>query len=160
MRDFVGLNGTAYPTLGFLGDSSLVLVPHETAHQWFYSLVGNDQSRDPWLSEGLATWAQTGPESSLSIMLSTPIPSGVRNRIGKPMSFWQTYDFETLRAGLYVQTVQALASLGDATKVDCALRQFVVRNAYRTTAPRDLLGVLQSFFPLAEAKLRTHGASF
>jgi len=160
MKDFVGLNGTAYPTLGFLGDSSLVLVPHETAHQWFYSLVGNDQSRDPWLSEGLATWAQTGPENSLSIMLSTPIPSGVRNRIGKPMSFWQTFDFESIRVGLFVQTVQALASLGDATKVDCALRQFVVRNAYRTTAPRDLLGVLQSFFPLAEEKLRARGASF
>jgi hypothetical protein len=47
MRDFQGLFGTAYPTLGFLGDASVVLVPHETAHQWFYSVVGNDQSRDP-----------------------------------------------------------------------------------------------------------------
>src|SRR5262249_44450536 len=34
MTDFRGLNGTAYPTLGFVGDGSLVLVPHETAHQW------------------------------------------------------------------------------------------------------------------------------
>src|SRR6266536_366651 len=90
MKDFSGLNGTAYPTLSFLGDGSLVLVPHETAHQWFYSLVGNDQSRDPWLSEGLATWAQTGPENSLSQMLATPIPPAVHNRIGEPMSFWQS----------------------------------------------------------------------
>jgi hypothetical protein len=27
MKDFIGLSGTAYPTLGFLGDASLVLVP-------------------------------------------------------------------------------------------------------------------------------------
>ncbi|MCA1693134.1 MAG: hypothetical protein LC733_13435, partial [Actinobacteria bacterium] len=29
---------------------------HEIAHQWFYGLVGNDQGRDPWLDEGLASW--------------------------------------------------------------------------------------------------------
>ncbi len=160
MKDFNGLNGTAYPTLGFLGDGSLVLVPHETAHQWFYSLVGNDQSRDPWLSEGLATWAQTGPENSLSQMVATPIPAGVRNRIGEPMSFWQSLDFETIRLGVYVQTVQALAALGDAAKVDCALRRFVVRNAYRTTVPRDLLAALEPFFPDAAQKLRARGAPF
>jgi hypothetical protein len=160
MKDFSGLSGIAYPTLGFLGDGSLVLVPHETAHQWFYSLVGNDQSRHPWLSEGLATWAQTGPENSLSQMLATPIPAGVRNRIGEPISFWQSRDFETTRLGMYVQTAQALAALGDAAKVDCALRQFVVRNAYRTAVPRDLLAALEPFFPAAEQKLRARGAHF
>src|SRR4029077_20208461 len=108
MTDFTGFSGTAYPTLAFLGDSSLVLVPHETAHQWFYSLVGNDQSRDPWLSEGLATWAQTGPEGSLATMVGTSIPAVARNRIGEPMSYWDPLGFETLRRGVYVQTVQAL----------------------------------------------------
>ncbi len=160
MRDFTGLNGLASPTLTFLGDASLVLVPHETAHQWFYSLVGNDQWRDPWLSEGLATWAQTGPEGSLGSMLSTPIPRAVRNRIGEPMSVWDSYDFETIRTGLYVQSVQALAELGDAATVNCALRQFVVRNAYRTALPRDLLASLVEVFPDAEAKLRARGAQF
>jgi hypothetical protein len=160
MRDFTGLAGTAYPTLGFLGDGSLVLVPHETAHQWFYSLVGNDQSRDPWLSEGLATWAQTGPEQSLASMLSTPIPAAVTNRIGEPMSYWQAFDFEAIRTGLYVQSVQALAELGNAAEVDCALRRFVVRNAYRTADPRDLLAALQADFPDAEEKLRARGAHF
>jgi hypothetical protein len=160
MADPEGLFGTAYPTIGFFGDQSLVLVPHETAHQWFYSLVGNDQSRDPWISEGLATWAQTGPESSLASMLATPVPAQVRNRIGQPMTFWSGYDFETLRAGLYVQTAQALASLGSAATVNCALRSFVVRNAYRTAVPRDLLASLRRFVPDAERKLRARGARF
>ncbi len=160
MSDFSGYFGTAYPTLGFIGDLSLALVPHETAHQWFYSLVGNDQARDPWLSEGLATWAQTGPEGSLPMMLNTSIPPGVRNRIGEPMSFWSGYDFETMRIGLYVQTVQALASLGSAAMVNCGLRAIVVRNAYDTAVPQDLLASLKRFFPDAERKLRARGAHF
>jgi hypothetical protein len=158
--DFQGLSGTAYPTIAFLGDSSLVLVPHETAHQWFASLVGNDQSRNPWLSEGLATWAQAGAEGSLPSLLATPVPPQVENRIGAPMSFWQSYDFETLRAGLYVQTVQALAELGAASQVNCALRVFVVRNAYRTAVPRALLASLTKLFPDAEQRLRARGARF
>jgi hypothetical protein len=34
------------------------LVPHEVAHQWFYALLGNDVTREPWIDEGLATFAQ------------------------------------------------------------------------------------------------------
>jgi len=160
MRDFSVLSGTAYPTIGFFGASSGVLVPHETAHQWFYSLVGNDQSRDPWLSEGLATWAQTGPEGSLATMVNTSIPAVARNRIGEPMSYWDPLGFETLRRGVYVQTVQALSELGAPDAVDCALRSFVVQNAYRTTVPRDLLAALTPFFPDAEQKLSARGAHF
>ena len=160
MTDFSGLAGFAYPTIGFVGDGSLVLVPHETAHQWFYSLVGNNQARDPWLSEGLATWAQTGPERSLATLLATSIPSDVRNRLGEPMSIWDRRGFEMTRLGVYVQSVHALASLGDPAMVDCALRLFVVRNAYRTATPRDLLAALAAFFPAAETKLTAYGARF
>jgi Peptidase family M1 domain len=160
MTDFDDLAGFAYPTIGFLGDSSIALIPHETAHQWFYSLVGNDQARDPWLSEGLATWAQTAVEGSLPAQVATGIPADVRNRIGEPMSFWDPLGFEKLRLGVYVQSVQALAALGDPPTVDCALRLFTVRNAYRTARPRDLLAALVMFFPDAETKLTAYGAHF
>ncbi|HEU4673276.1 MAG TPA: hypothetical protein VFS32_10285 [Candidatus Limnocylindrales bacterium] len=30
------------------------LVEHETAHQWFYGIVGNDQAREPWTDEAAA----------------------------------------------------------------------------------------------------------
>ncbi len=33
------------------------VVAHEVAHQWFYSLVGNDQLNEPWLDEALAQYA-------------------------------------------------------------------------------------------------------
>lgn len=32
-------------------------VAHETGHQWFYNLVGDDQLDDPWLDESLAQFA-------------------------------------------------------------------------------------------------------
>jgi hypothetical protein len=31
---------------------------HETAHQWWYANVGNDQAQDPWLDEGMATYSE------------------------------------------------------------------------------------------------------
>jgi hypothetical protein len=160
MTDFGLLSGFAYPTITFLGDSSAVLIPHETAHHWFYSLVGNDQSRHPWLSEGLATWAQTGPEGSLPALRSESIPADVRNRIGEPMSFWEPRGFPKLRLGVYVQTAQALDHLGDPDDVDCALRGFVTGNAYRTAVPRDLLAAFEPFFPDTKAKLSAYGARF
>jgi hypothetical protein len=32
-------------------------VVHETAHQWFFNVVGNDQVNEPWLDESLAQYA-------------------------------------------------------------------------------------------------------
>jgi hypothetical protein len=46
-------------------------VAHETGHQWFYNLVGNDQLDDPWLDESLTQFAtlqyyedQYGPQGA------------------------------------------------------------------------------------------------
>ena len=33
------------------------VIVHEAAHQWWYSLVGNDQALHPWMDEGLAQYA-------------------------------------------------------------------------------------------------------
>jgi cytoskeletal protein RodZ len=65
--DFAG--ALEYSGLTFLGDdwyadhpggyrSRMVsLVVHEVAHQWWYGVVGNDQAREPWLDESLATYS-------------------------------------------------------------------------------------------------------
>ncbi len=34
------------------------LIPHETSHQWWFGLVGNDQCREPWLDEALAQYCE------------------------------------------------------------------------------------------------------
>lgn len=35
-----------------------IITPHETSHQWFFSLVGNNQALEPWLDESLATYSE------------------------------------------------------------------------------------------------------
>jgi hypothetical protein len=35
-----------------------VYTSHEVAHQWFFSQVGNDQAKEPWLDEALATYSE------------------------------------------------------------------------------------------------------
>jgi len=34
------------------------IAAHETAHQWWYGLVGNDQALEPWLDESLCTYME------------------------------------------------------------------------------------------------------
>ncbi|MBI2909668.1 MAG: M1 family metallopeptidase [Chloroflexi bacterium] len=41
---------------GGLGGKLSYLLRHEVAHQWFYSMVGNDQMYEPWVDEALVTW--------------------------------------------------------------------------------------------------------
>ncbi len=54
--------GMEYPALAMI--SSLLreeekphVVAHETAHQWWYAMVGSDQFREAWQDEGLAEWS-------------------------------------------------------------------------------------------------------
>ena len=58
--------GMEYPGLIMIGESNYLdsradtlelEVAHETAHQWFYALVGSDQVRDPWQDEAICEYA-------------------------------------------------------------------------------------------------------
>jgi hypothetical protein len=64
------LDGMEYDGLYFLsngfynlyqgspGDYLTTIAAHETAHQWFYPGVGNDQAYEPWLDEALCTYQE------------------------------------------------------------------------------------------------------
>jgi len=45
-----------YP--GGVRSQLIVLLVHEVSHQWWYGLVGNDQVREPWLDESMATYSE------------------------------------------------------------------------------------------------------
>jgi hypothetical protein len=36
----------------------IAIAAHETAHQWWYALVGNNQAAEPWLDEALCTYME------------------------------------------------------------------------------------------------------
>jgi aminopeptidase N len=56
--------GMEYPALAYISDTlnksmCKEAVIHETAHQWWYAKVGNDQINHAWLDEGLAEYSTT-----------------------------------------------------------------------------------------------------
>ena len=63
-------DGMEYSGMSFVGETYYVaydqsannwltaITAHETAHQWWYSLVGNDQALEPWLDEALCTYSE------------------------------------------------------------------------------------------------------
>src|SRR3954471_16397917 len=87
--DDLGRSGIEYPNIVFQGSGSLErATAHEAAHQWFYSLVGNNQARDPWLDEGLASWAMTRVAPATTGIAATPIPDSVHGKLTAPMTYW------------------------------------------------------------------------
>lgn len=60
-------SGMEYPGIVFISDEYgstgrtgrlEIVIVHETAHQWWYGLVGNDQINEAWLDESLATYSE------------------------------------------------------------------------------------------------------
>ena len=43
---------------GTPGEYLTAIAAHETAHEWFYAQVGNDQAMEPWLDEALSTYSE------------------------------------------------------------------------------------------------------
>jgi hypothetical protein len=149
--------GIEYPTLSFIGASRYLqgVIDHETAHQWFYSLIGNDQARDPWLDETLATWAQQRIDGLIRPERRA-LPDGARRHVGAPMTYWRRFPHAYFY-GVYEEGANALRSLGNNKAVDCALRAYAARRAYAIAQPGDLLDELNRLIPGAESRLAAWG---
>ncbi|MDQ3981807.1 MAG: hypothetical protein M3271_03895, partial [Actinomycetota bacterium] len=130
---------------------------HEVAHSWFYGLVGNNQARDPWLDEGVTSWAQARGDRTLGYFRSFEIPDEVSGEMGRRMRYWDRHENDYY-AGVYVQGVKALDALGDAGKTDCALETYVAVNAYEVATTDDLVEALAQSFPRAARVLARYGA--
>jgi hypothetical protein len=145
--DDLGRSGIEYPNIVFQGSGSLErATAHEAAHQWFYSLVGNNQARDPWLDESLASWAMTRVDPATRVIANATIPQTVRGKLTAPMSYWDQVPAEYF-AGVYAQGYEAFASLGPPDATDCALRLYVARNAFGVATVQSLVNALADRLP-------------
>jgi aminopeptidase N len=130
--------------MAFLGVRSLadpVVVAHETAHQWFYGLVGSDQIQAPWLDEALAEFAAT----DLYDTAERPCEPGP---VASPVTAFPARR-DTLECGGYGDTVyrggaalvaRVRAHLGNE-RFDDAMRTYVEQNTGRIATTDDLVEV-------------------
>ena len=119
------------------------LVAHETAHQWFYGLVGNDQARQPFVDEAMAdfvardvTGTRRASRCSTGLLDRTiysyssacyyeiiyiqggNLLNQVRLKMGSTL-FWKTLrEYVAARRYLLVSTPTLLKTLDDATPID------------------------------------------
>jgi len=70
--------------------------------------------------------------------------------MGAPMSYWH-HNRGAYFAGVYAQPVQVLQSFVSQAKVECALRRYVARNAYRIATDADAVAAFSTEFPDARA---------
>jgi hypothetical protein len=150
--------GMEYPGLVMLssqygplqrGSAYEALLAHELAHQWFYSLVGNDQIEAAWLDEGLATLApalfyqDVAPSvgrTQIQQIQSAPI------RASLDSSLYEFSDDGPYFAAIYRPAARMMLELRDvmgAEAFDAALREYVSIHSHRIATPRALLDLLQ-----------------
>ncbi|GAB2484643.1 gluzincin family metallopeptidase [Jatrophihabitans fulvus] len=147
--------GIEYPGSILMLDSSQLVAVHETAHEYFYAMVGNSQSQHPWLDEAFASYAQ-------ELVDGTPSHSGDLQSPGDVDSSTQSYG--TDENGYYFTTydkgsaaLEAARTAAGGTAFDAAIRCYVNANAWRIAEPSDLEAALAKL-PKAVRVLQQAGA--
>lgn len=143
--------GIEYPSsILMMADSKLIAV-HETAHQWFYAMVGDSQAMHAWLDEAFATYAEQlddgdAPPSSALTM---------RGDVDKPTASYGNAEqlYYAVTYGKGAAALQAARAAVGGDKFDAAIRCYVNANAWRIANPSDLEAAL-SGLPAALGILR------
>jgi aminopeptidase N len=136
-------------------DGSRLVAVHETAHQWFYAMVGDSQALHPWLDEAFASYAEE--------LVDHDPPNPDALRVQRPVdASTESYGFD--ENGYYFITYSkgaaalfAARTAAGATKWDAAIRCYVAKNAWRIANPDDLRAAIADL-PAGIAALEKAGA--
>ena len=148
--------GIEYPSsILLLGSSGLVDV-HETAHQWFYAMVGDSQAQHAWLDEAFATYAEQlvnkdAPPASKLLQLPGNVDRPTADYGG------HTRDYFAITYGKGSAALHAARAAAGPAKFDAALRCYINANAWRIAVPDDLARALADL-PAAINVLQRAGA--
>ncbi|MEX2543088.1 MAG: M1 family metallopeptidase [Trueperaceae bacterium] len=123
-------------------------VVHEVAHQWFYSLVGNDQVSEPWLDESLTQYltlryfleshGATGYKRFREGLMSRWAEVDRRTvPIGSPVSDYGLSEYGAVVYGLGPLVVEWLAGMMERPVFDAFLRDYAHRFAFELVETDD-----------------------
>ncbi|HZG82718.1 MAG TPA: M1 family metallopeptidase [Brevibacillus sp.] len=144
--------GMEYPGIVFVQEdlferydpSGEAVVAHETAHQWFYALVGNDEVREAWLDESLSDYATMAyltaakrPSASFYIQMRKAGSQESRSYAGRGLTVWQSVeqfpDWNSYVNLVYGRGSTMLWELREAwgeERIHTLLRQYVKEHQY------------------------------
>ena len=147
--------GIEYPAMIQMQSERVSDIVHETAHQWFYAMVGDSQSLHPWLDEAYAEYAER-------LVDANPEPSSYLSAAGTVDRSIESYGTDTY-SYFFVTYAKGAAALEAARRAvgpsrwDARMRCYVAHNAWRIVTPNDVARSLQPY-PKALAILRGAGA--
>jgi hypothetical protein len=125
-----------------LGVSLEIIVVHETAHMWFYNLVGNDTLDQPWLDESLAqfaTWQyyldcygqqQADIYAQANLQSTWDLAEYPDTPIGLPVSSYPGYDYVSIIYGRGALFMMALRDQMGIPAFDRFMQEYVRRYSW------------------------------
>lgn len=162
--------GMEYPNLIYISDSVvdrdayLETIIHETAHQWWYSLVGNDQVKHGWLDEGLTEYTttvfyeknpsynqnhadrimQTMQHYLVYIEMHKRVYGEADTSMNRPSyAYKNEYEYVCMtyvKGELMFCNIRKI--IGDSDFF-AALKKYYERSKYKVTTPHDLIGAFE-----------------
>ncbi len=131
-----------------IGSANLrYLVSHETAHQWFYGLVGNDQARQPFVDEAAADFMA---REILRLRRSSRCATGVLDKTIYGYSSSCYYEIIYIQGGNLLN--EARRRMG-STAFWTALRKYVADHRYGLVGTTTLLKALDEGTPVDLSRL-------
>jgi aminopeptidase N len=147
--------GIEYPgAIQMLTSSHLVAV-HETAHQWFYAMVGDSQAQHAWLDEAFATYAEQLVDGTPEATAELTRPGAIDRPTADYGADAQDYYRVTYDKG--AAALRAARDAAGPAAFDAAIRCYVNANAWRVAEPADVANALRDL-PAALSVLRTADA--
>jgi hypothetical protein len=146
--------GIEYPSSILLMDGSSLVAVHETAHQWFYAMLGDSQALHPWMDEAFAVYSEELVNNDAQPS-SLNAPGTVDRSTESYGADAASYYFVTYNKGS--AALLAARQAAGAVRWDAAMRCYVNRNAWRIVNPSDFAAAV-SQLPAALAVLRKAGA--
>lgn len=139
-----------------IGESLEWIVVHEVIHQWWYSLVGNDQVDEPWLDEALVQYStllyfedRYGAEMAAELLEGTfqqayesLVESDRDMPVGLSIAAYSEQDYGPVvyqKGPLYFHALRR--EVGDANFREI-LRTYFARNRYAIATPEDWLAAV------------------
>lgn len=129
-----------------------MLAVHETAHQWWYGIVGNDQARDPWLDESLCTFSELlfyefvypgDVDGWWAYRVNAYNPSGKVD-----ISIYDQPDLRLYINSVYLQGAKLLSDLRNQIGGEAfinSLRNYAIENQHQIAHPDDFFSVFSKY---------------